>query len=76
MMERVFPMFLDVRDGEISKNIFSNMFGHFLNYFMLQRIREPKSRIMVGDISNNPKKHENQGSWGFDPSKLDLTSAQ
>ena len=29
---------------------------------------------MVGDISNNPKHHENQGFWDFNQSKLDLTN--
>ena len=42
---------------------------------ILQKLREPRSRIISGDISDNPTNHEHHGYGDFNLEKLDLTSA-
>ena len=44
-------------------------------WIILQKMKDPKSRIMVGDISNELKNHENLGTGDFNVSRVDLTSA-
>ena len=47
----------------------------FGNNLVFPRIKNKGSFPRAGDISNNPKNHENRGFGDFDPSKVDLTSA-
>ncbi len=39
---------------------FANDSRLFLNVSTSAEVKEPSSRIMVGDVSNNLKKHENR----------------